>query len=185
MSQKILVLLSLCITLGLTACTKATPEHMAESTSYSSLPVLFFVLSVAAIFGILGFAFIYILKKPNTNQKLWMTIITLISLTIMNGAMFPLNIMKMLENSITNGFTIIFWLYALYSVCGYIKTACNKKITGFALFFGSAVTGMIARFILEFGEVSNTENFTLPNILWFLGIYTVIYLLSSKKRKVF
>ena len=185
MKKILLCIFSLYITLGLTACAKATPENMAESTSHSSTPVFMFVLSVAAIFGILGFAFYYVMKRPNANQKLWMTIITLISLTIMNGAMFPFNIMKMLEISIVSGFTIIFWLYALHSVCGYIKTACNKKVTGFALFFGSAVTGMIARFFLELGEVSNTENFTLPNILWFLGIYAIIYLLPNRKRKVF
>lgn len=41
-----------------------------------------------------------------------------------------------------------------------------------------ASMGLACRFFLEFGEVSNTYNFTLPNILFHLAVFLGVLLLS-------
>lgn len=41
-----------------------------------------------------------------------------------------------------------------------------------------ACTGMGCRFLLEFGEVSNTYNFTVPNIVIHLAVFIVLTSLS-------
>ena len=37
------------------------------------------------------------------------------------------------------------------------------------------ILGMICRYLIELGEVSNTTNFTITNIIIFLGILPVVY----------
>ena len=47
--------------------------------------------------------------------------------------------------------------------------------------------GMLCRYFLEFGEISNTYNFTMSNIIEYLAVIPiavlVIYLLSAKSTK--
>ena len=42
----------------------------------------------------------------------------------------------------------------------------------------STVLGLVGRYLLEFGEVSNTYNFTLPNIALHLSVFLVVCVLS-------
>lgn len=52
----------------------------------------------------------------------------------------------------------------------------EKKKIGVVLLINAAhiVVGMICRYFLEFGEVSNTYNFTLPNIVFHIIIISCI-----------
>ena len=55
------------------------------------------------------------------------------------------------------------------------------KITLFNLVI--VLAGMVCRYLLEYGEVSNTYNFTIPNILFHivaaLGISIISYIVSK------
>ncbi len=55
-----------------------------------------------------------------------------------------------------------------------------KKRCRFIVFLTAALAcgGLVCRFLLEFGEVSNTYNFTFPNILLHLGTVTALSSLS-------
>lgn len=50
------------------------------------------------------------------------------------------------------------------------------KATG--IIFFSLVIGMLCRYLLEFGEVSNSVNFTLINVIAFLAILPLLYMFS-------
>lgn len=82
---------------------------------------------------------------------------------------FPfVNITKVLSDaqkqiSIINLFTCLVAYVEVGLLSGYIF---NKKKIGVVLLINAAhiIAGMICRYFFEFGEVSNTYNFTLPNI---------------------
>jgi len=82
---------------------------------------------------------------------------------------FPfINITKVLGNaekqiSIINLFTCLVAYAEVGLLSGYLF---DKKKIGVVLVINVAhiIAGMICRYFLEFGEVSNTYNFTLPNI---------------------
>ena len=65
--------------------------------------------------------------------------------------------------SIINLFTCLVAYAEVGLLSGYIFT---KKKIGVVLLINAThiIAGMICRYFLEFGEVSNTYNFTLPNI---------------------
>ena len=82
---------------------------------------------------------------------------------------FPFaNITNVLSNvqekiSMINIFTLLVAYAEVGLLSGYIF---DKKKIGVVLLINVAhiIPGMICRYFLEFGEVSNTYNFTLPNI---------------------
>ena len=51
---------------------------------------------------------------------------------------------------------------------------------------GIVLAGMGCRYLLEFGEVSNTYNFTFPNIVFHMlmtiGISTISYMVSKHRK---
>lgn len=61
----------------------------------------------------------------------------------------------------------------------------GRVIKAYSISFISLLLGMICRYFIEFGEVSNSVNFTIINIVSFLAIlplvYTATYYLYSKK----
>ena len=83
---------------------------------------------------------------------------------------FPfVNITKVLSDaqkqiSIINLFTCLVAYAEVGLLSGYLF---EKKNIGVVLLINVShiIAGMICRFLLEFGEVSNTYNFTLPNIV--------------------
>lgn len=56
---------------------------------------------------------------------------------------------------------------------GSLAALFPKKRMGFIVFLASALmcAGLACRFLLEFGEVSNTYNFTLPNIVLHMAVF--------------
>lgn len=61
----------------------------------------------------------------------------------------------------------------------------GKEIQVYSVSFISLLLGMICRYFIEFGEVSNSVNFTVLNVVSFLAvlplIYTLTYYLYGKK----
>ncbi|SHJ87968.1 hypothetical protein SAMN02745751_03617 [Dethiosulfatibacter aminovorans DSM 17477] len=54
----------------------------------------------------------------------------------------------------------------------------GKHIKAMRIIFFSISIGMLCRYFLEFGEVSNSVNFTLINIISFLAILPLVYMFS-------
>ena len=77
-------------------------------------------------------------------------------------------------------------LYLLLSPCcafcvgGFLAKCFPEKHFGFIIVITVVLTymGLGCRFLLEFGEVSNTYNFTLPNILLHTLVFVVLCLLA-------
>ena len=65
---------------------------------------------------------------------------------------------------------------------------CSKKkfVVVAAVDFAAITIGLVCRYLLEFGEVSNTYNFTFPNTLLHIGIFLflsmLIWLTAEGKR---
>ncbi len=56
----------------------------------------------------------------------------------------------------------------LMALC--LAEACGpgRDVSVFLLVLAAAIAGLLGRYLLEYGEVSNTRNFTVENVLWFL-----------------
>ena len=68
------------------------------------------------------------------------------------------------------------------------KVFAGDAITPTVIFnFLSVVVGMVCRYLLEFGEVSNTYNFTLPNMILHIvsavGLASLTWMVTVKKNK--
>ena len=166
---------------SLSACSKATPEDGTNISSYSSLAPLMFVGSVVLIFSLCAFIGIYIIKKtPEHKHNFWFKIFTFLGTVVFTACIFPFDIVRTIEDfsSIFN-FSIGIWV--IYSICSNsIKIYSTQKDRLIMLFGGSAL-GVLAKYLLEFGEVSNTVNFTTRNLITFFIIIFIIYLLTNRK----
>ena len=121
-------------------------------------------------------------KLVNKNKKLSWTIFIAYIAIFVGCAGFPLfpqyagytNIILHLVNAV---YIVPLMLVALLGKDKVIKT--------YSVSFISLLLGMICRYFIEFGEVSNSVNFTVINIVSFLAIlplvYTATYYLYSKK----
>lgn len=120
-------------------------------------------------------------KFLNKNRKLsWIFFIAYIA--IIGCAGFPLfpqytgysNIIIQLGNAV--------YITPLMFVALFGK---GKEIQVYSVSVISLLLGMICRYFIEFGEVSNSVNFTTANIVSFLAvlplIYTLTYYLYGKK----
>lgn len=107
----------------------------------------------------------------------------------MTCCMFPfLNLTKETPIKIE----MINWLVIVVSIMAYhsigqaeVKIFPNSStILVIAFNFIAAIVGMGCRFLLEFGEVSNTYNFTMPNIILHIiiavGLNTGTWLFTKK-----
>ena len=101
---------------------------------------------------------------------------------------FPfINITKVLGDtekqiSIINLFICVLAYAEVGLLSGYLF---EKKNIGIVLLINVAhiIAGMICRYFLEFGEVSNTYNFTLPNIVFHIVIISCVCLCSYLHAK--
>ena len=104
---------------------------------------------------------------------------------------FPfVNLTKILSDtqkqiSIINLFLCLVAYAEVGLLSGYIF---DKKKIGVVLLINVThiIAGMICRYFLEFGEVSNTYNFTLPNIVFHIIIISCVCLCSylHTKKKI-
>ena len=126
--------------------------------------------------------------QNKTKQKIPI-IALLVLFVITGGAAFPIyNLTKTLDTNIVS--ILLFLNIACYIELGILeKTLLEEwKFRRVALLnLGIILSGMLCRYLLEFGEVSNTYNFTLPNI--FLHIITTFLIstmsyATAKKNRV-
>lgn len=104
------------------------------------------------------------------NDKKLATISIFLFTAFITCCMFPfLNLTK----EIPIRMEVINWIVIVISIMSYrsigqteIKLLPNSSIMLVISFnLLATIVGMVCRFILEFGEVSNTYNFTIPNIV--------------------
>lgn len=71
-------------------------------------------------------------------------------------------------------------LTSAWATGGILYSLFPKKNATFILMMATVLpsVGLICRYFLEFGEVSNTYNFTLPNIILHLGAFVALTFLS-------
>ncbi|QVK21297.1 hypothetical protein KHQ82_02905 [Mycoplasmatota bacterium] len=115
--------------------------------------------------------------------------ITLVYLVFNGTFMFPFRILTKPDD-----YSYMFTIIIGYSFISLIFTGLLKKsyIKVFLLTLFTTAIGMGCRFLLEFGEVSNTVNFTVTNILLFLILipsfvmfaYLIIPKINSNKKNV-
>lgn len=123
------------------------------------------------------------------DKKLAITSIFLFTAFI-TCCMFPfLNLTK----EIPIRMEVINWIVIVVSIMSYhsigqteVKLLPNRSTILIILFnLIATIVGMVCRFILEFGEISNTYNFTIPNIVLQIivaVVFSSVTWLFSKKR---
>ena len=99
---------------------------------------------------------------------------------IISGAAFPIyNFGKHYTQVLTG--IMLYLNIACYLELGiFERRVLHLKQISYVVFMnlGIVLAGMVCRFILEWGEVSNTYNFTLPNILLHVSVAVIISTLS-------
>ncbi len=54
----------------------------------------------------------------------------------------------------------------------------GKPVKAMGIVFSALLIGMLCRYLIEFGEVSNSVNFTIINMISFLVILPLVYMFS-------
>lgn len=107
-------------------------------------------------------------------------VILLIMFVIISGASFPIyNLTKHYTYSLTG--ILLYTNILCYIELGIYEKKMLKSWGikhAAAINLGVILLGMLCRYILEFGEVSNTYNFTIPNILLHISATFIISMLS-------
>lgn len=82
--------------------------------------------------------------------------------------------------------SIIFNGVLMYTLLGTTEAAILQKWTGWQILLlniGLVLLSMAGRYLLEFGEVSNTYNFTFPNVVLHIGVTVALSTLSWLWKK--
>ena len=110
---------------------------------------------IAIFFGCFGFPFVNLTRALGDTQR---------------------------QISILNLFMLIIAYAEVGMLSGYLF---HKKKIIFVILINVAhiIAGMICRYFLEFGEVSNTYNFTLPNIVFHIIIISCVCFCSYLHAK--
>ena len=107
-------------------------------------------------------------------------IILLIMFVIISGASFPIyNLTKHYTISLT-GILLYLNIFCYIELGIYEKKILKSWGVKHAAItnLGVILLGMLCRYFLEFGEVSNTYNFTIPNIILHISVTFMISMLS-------
>lgn len=96
----------------------------------------------------------------------------LLFFVILACSSFPIyNLTRQYSTTLT--FTNVFVSVSIYAYLGTFMTRLRPDARlgqVFLIHLAVVLVGMLARFLLEFGEVSNTYNFTPPNIVLHLAV---------------
>ncbi len=116
-----------------------------------------------------------------SNKVLWYSIVIGYIAIFIGCASFPLMPKTVDYTSLVIHFVNAAYLVPLTLAALLGKGRCK---TAYLISMIALLLGMICRYLIEFGEVSNTTNFTIINIIAFLGIlpavYTITYYAWSK-----
>lgn len=119
------------------------------------------------------------MKESETMKRKW-HVILLIMFVIISGASFPIyNLTKHYTYSLTS--ILLYTNILCYTELGIYEKKMLKRLGikhAAIINLGVILLGMLCRYILEFGEVSNTYNFTIPNILLHISATFIISMLS-------
>lgn len=108
---------------------------------------------------------------------------------IIGGCLFPIvncNPENPVETSLGMKTIILLSAFLFYSELGMLQSALFPKGSiafAAALNLALASLGLIFRYLLEFGEVSNTYNFTVPNAALHLFALTLVPLMTYSAQK--
>lgn len=110
-----------------------------------------------------------------SHRKLF-TMITLLFFVLLGGAAFPIyNLNK--EWSTTLSLSILVSAIGYSGMLGVTEFALFPKAKVYHIIplnLGLTLLSMGCRYLLEFGEVSNTYNFTLPNMILHIAAVLII-----------
>lgn len=119
------------------------------------------------------------MKESEAMKRKW-HVILLIMFVIISGASFPIfNLTKHYTYSLTS--ILLYTNILCYIELGIYEKKMLKRLGikhAAIINLGVILLGMLCRYILEFGEVSNTYNFTIPNILLHISATFIISMLS-------
>ena len=168
---------------SLTACAKPVPEDGSGMSSYSPFSPFIFVGASLLIFALAALLGVYIIKKtPKDKHHFYFRIFTLIGIIFFTIGIFPINIAGLINDFSSNILNAVVGLMVSYQFSLFtVKIYSTTKGRLIALLGGSSL-GLATRYLLEFGEVSNTTNFTASNIIIFFVITLVIFLLVNKPK---
>lgn len=79
------------------------------------------------------------------------------------------------------GSTVLFQrvlIFGMLSLCLAEAYGPGKEPGVFLRTLAAAGLGLLGRYLLEYGEVSNTRNFTVENVLWFLAAVPLCMVLA-------
>ncbi|WP_394266440.1 hypothetical protein [Anaerotignum sp.] len=108
---------------------------------------------------------------------------------IIGGCLFPIvncNPENPVETSLGMKTIILLSVFLFYTELGMLQSALFPKSSmGFVAVLNLALAslGLIFRYLLEFGEVSNTYNFTAPNVALHLFALTLLPLMTYAAQK--
>lgn len=115
-------------------------------------------------------------------------VVMFIAAVIVSGAAFPIcNFGKEYPGALT-GITLYLNVFFYLELGWFEKRGWKLRRLSSAVLIniGIILSGMLFRYLLEWGEVSNTYNFTAPNMLFHIvvsfGISTLAYLLMKNQR---
>ena len=118
-------------------------------------------------------------------KKAW-RIILLALFVVISGAAFPIyNFEKHYTYALT-GISLYLNIVCYWELGVFEKKILKLKKAAHAAFLNLDIVllGMLCRYFLEWGEVSNTYNFTTPNILLHIAaaiiISTISYMMAKK-----
>ena len=134
--------------------------------------ILIVVLAIAVVFGFLCAKFIINRKSNSEKFKNMLKTIFILFAVVEFCCAFPiLSHIKGLE---------ILRIVTLVFVCGAVGKGFGlifpyiRPLKAYGIFILLCVFGLVCRYFLEFGEVSNTYNFTLFNIVSYLVLVPAI-----------
>ena len=121
------------------------------------------------------------------KHKKLVGIVGLIFIVCLECCVFPVGNLTR-GGSMTIGIINMITAIGIGKCIGEIETAMLPKAKWFLILFlncGVTILGMVARYLLEYGEVSNTYNFTIKNIVVHIVIMmllSMIFWIQAKKQ---
>ena len=120
------------------------------------------------------------MREKILAHKKGMTILACAFLIFLGCFAFPVYNFSEDAPDISRGSSIVIALLG-YSEIGLLLY--RSKLKSAALTFGLTLVGFLCRFLLEYGEVSNTYNFTSMNVAVHLAVVLGIVLLADSAAK--
>lgn len=106
--------------------------------------------------------------------------VVFLTFAVLGGCIFPVHNLTRPESNYTP-WIHLYLAASIFAFCGQMDHRIfpnGKFISILALNLGVTLAGMAFRYLLEWGEVSNTYNFTLPNITLHIAFAVIVSTLS-------